>query len=195
MSLSLNAVLGLYIVVLQGSRDSFAYLYEHRGEEISMCSKEIEGYMNELDILVKINHNLMEEINTENIKLYTIYSHMRTKNKEIADMVRLASKITNIDELLLVALINSESSFVVGVKHSLDYVVGLGGINTKYWKYPVDTVEEQIFATALVLQRLLELSNGNYLDALHYYKGRSPLGLRQAEHVLKLYYSYKDDAP
>lgn len=187
----LICVLIVYIMILQGSKDTYSYLLEHREEEIRIYVSKIEDYQRTIDNLHKINQVLISEINSENVKLLNIYLHMHTADKELANVVRLASKVTGVDELLLTALINTESAFVVGVKHSLDYVVGLGGINTKYWRYPVNTPEEQIFATALVLKKLLELSKGDYLNALHYYKGRSPLGLRQAEYVLRLYDSYK----
>ena len=108
-------------------------------------------------------------------------------NKNIAKAIYTyqASKAYNIDSKLLTTLINSESSYKANAKHSLDYVSGLAGINSRYWTIPNKSIKEQIFAGAYVLRHYLY--KGDTLKALTAYKGISNLGRRQAKDVYNKY--------
>lgn len=110
-------------------------------------------------------------------------------NKNIAKAIYTyqASKAYNIDSKLLTTLINSESSYKANSKHSLDYVSGLAGINSRYWDIPNKSIKEQIFAGAYVLRHYLNRYKGDTLKALTAYKGISNLGRRQAKDVYNKY--------
>ena len=112
---------------------------------------------------------------------------MGTKDFKKAVYTLEASKEYEVNPLLLTHLINSESMYKERVKHSLSYVKGLAGINERVWKIPNTTPKEQIFAGAYVFKIYLDKYKGNELEALHGYKGRSPLGKRQALLVYKKY--------
>lgn len=82
----------------------------------------------------------------------------------------------------------SESSFKP-CKHKLKGVVGLYGINTQMWNdtcpYNPKTDRGNIFSAAWIMRYYLDLSNGNYLEALSHYKSYTPLGKKYAKQVLK----------
>ncbi|WP_086226418.1 transglycosylase SLT domain-containing protein [Campylobacter devanensis] len=117
----------------------------------------------------------------------TIYTNMYNKNIAKAIYTYQASKAYNIDSKLLTTLINSESSYRANSKHSLNYVSGLAGINSRYWNIPNKSIKEQIFAGAYVLRHYLNRYKGDTLKALTAYKGISNLGRRQAKAVYKRY--------
>lgn len=117
----------------------------------------------------------------------SIYNNMGTKDFKKAVYTLEASKEYEVNPLLLTYLINSESMYKERVKHSLSYVKGLAGINERVWKIPNTTPKEQIFAGAYVFKVYLDKYKGDELEALHGYKGRSPLGRRQALLVYKKY--------
>lgn len=119
--------------------------------------------------------------------LINIYLNMGTKDITKAVYTLEAAKIHNVNPLLLTHLINSESMYKERVKHSLSSVKGLAGINERVWKIPNRTNKEQIFAGAYVLRVYLDKYQGNEVEALHGYKGRTPLGRRQALLVYKKY--------
>jgi len=82
-------------------------------------------------------------------------------------------------------LIKSESGFKT-VRHSLNYVVGIAGINTKVWTdLPANPCTEKgnIECAAYILS-VYHKKHKNYLLALKAYKGWSALGERQARLVL-----------
>lgn len=119
--------------------------------------------------------------------LMNIYSNMGTKDITKAVYTLEAAKTYNINPLLLTHLINSESMYKEKVKHSLSSVKGLAGINERVWKIPNKTSKEQIFAGAYILRVYLDKYKGNEVEALHGYKGKTPLGRRQALLVYKKY--------
>ena len=122
----------------------------------------------------------MNEINV-------IYSKMRNKDIDLAEITYRAAREYDIDAGLLTALINSENEFSTKTKHNNPTVSGLGGINAKYWKIPNKTYEEQIYATAFILSYYLTKYNGDYMKALTAYKGISDSGRVRARQVLKEY--------
>ena len=102
--------------------------------------------------------------------------------------MRLAN-VYNLDVSIFAALIYSESSYNVNIKHALPYVVGLSGWNLKWWTYADLKQREsrdQLEAGARTLRFYLDKHNGDYKQALWSYKGRGKngLGLRQAKAVL-----------
>ena len=104
--------------------------------------------------------------------------------------MRLAN-VYNIDVSIFAALIYSESSYNVNIKHALPYVIGLGGINLKahpHHRHRAFTPKGNLEAAAMELRWHLDKHNGNYLQALWSYKGRGAkgLGLRQAHNVLNI---------
>lgn len=132
-----------------------------------------------------LNYNLPKPHYLQEFK--TIYTNMYNKKIEKSVYTYQASKAYNIDSKLLTVLINSESSYRANSKHSLDYISGLSGINSKYWNIPNKSIKEQIFAGAYVLRHYLNRYKGDTLKALIAYKGISNLGKRQAKDVYKRY--------
>lgn len=82
----------------------------------------------------------------------------------------------------------SESSFNQNCRHDLSYVIGMYGLNTKANKFPYNPQDTRgnIWSAAYKMRELLDRADGNYEDALTYYKGWSDLGRRQARHVLSI---------
>jgi hypothetical protein len=64
------------------------------------------------------------------------------------------------------------------------------GINTRYHNAGI-TVKDNIEAGANELANDLIKSKGNYIRAVWLYKGKTPLGLRQANHVKSIYENIK----
>lgn len=62
------------------------------------------------------------------------------------------------------------------------------GLNTRANSFPFDPYDTRgnIWSAASYMRALLDRTNGNYEDALTYYKGWSSLGRRQAKHVLSI---------
>ena len=83
-----------------------------------------------------------------------------------------------IDPIVFIALVYSESSFEVDKKHSLPYVIGLCGVNTRIWHFTdlnVKTIDGNLEVGARILRHYLDRSKENYLQALWSYKGRGVL--------------------
>ncbi|CUU91942.1 transglycosylase SLT domain-containing protein [Campylobacter hyointestinalis] len=167
----------------------FAYTNKKNYEiEVKELQLEIK-HLKEIDLrLQQVIDNLIVKQHFLDINVTKIYNNMLNKNYTYASYVYKASKLNSLDPLLLTSLINSESSFLPSVKHSLPHVKGLAGINHKYWNIPNDTVEEQIHAGAIVLKHYLDRYNNDYLKTLIAYKGISNLGRKQA---LLVYSNYK----
>lgn len=121
-----------------------------------------------------------------------IYASMLNKDLTMAEYVQRAAKEFSIDPLLLTSLINSETGFDTAKTHKNEQVSGLGGIHSKYWKIPNKTVEEQIYATAFVLNYYITKNNGNIIKALTAYKGTSPTGRNRALAVYNAYMNIKE---
>lgn len=130
------------------------------------------------------------EVNTQ-IEKRRIYETMENKSLDMADIVYRAAKEYNIDPLLLVLLINSESSFNPNVKHNHPEVTGLGGIHHRYWKVPNETIEEQIYATAKVYSTIASKYD-NIVDGLKAYKGWSKVGENRAKALYSKYINIKE---
>lgn len=157
--------------------------YKSRISLLERDNSSLESKMNEL---MEFNTQLMSiRINRLN-KLNDVYRYMNKKDRSLAEIVVNAANEYELDPLLLTALINSESSFDTTAEHKLKYVVGLGGTNTRYWEYPVDTPQQQIHATAIILKFYLDKYE-DIVKALKAYKGWSPKGERQAKLVYKKY--------
>jgi len=110
--------------------------------------------------------------------------------KPLAQEVIRLSTIYNLDWRIFAALINSESSYNINIKHNHPQVIGLSGWHTGFWEYPdLDrkNLKHQLEAGARTLSVYLQKSKGNYKRALWCYKGlgANGLGLRQAKQVLK----------
>lgn len=130
------------------------------------------------------------EVNTQ-IEKRRIYETMENKSLDMADIVYRAAKEYNVDPLLLVLLINSESSFNPNVKHNHPEVKGLGGIHHRYWKVPNETIEEQIYATAKVYSTIASKYD-NIVDGLKAYKGWSKVGENRAKALYSKYINIKE---
>lgn len=121
-----------------------------------------------------------------------IYASMLNKDLTITEYVQRASKEFSLDPLLLTSLINSETEFNSAKVHKNNQVSGLGGIHSKYWKIPNKTIEEQIYATAFVLNYYITKNNGNVIKALTAYKGASQTGKNRALAVYNAYMGIKE---
>lgn len=130
------------------------------------------------------------EVNTQ-IEKRKIYEIMENKSLDMADIVYRAAKEYDVDPLLLVLLINSESSFNPNIKHDHPEVKGLGGIHHRYWKVPNETVEEQIYATAKVYS-IIASKYDNIVDGLKAYKGWSQVGENRAKALYSKYITIKE---
>lgn len=187
-SVILSAIVFLS-VCLNFALIDFAYTNKENYEiKIKELQVEIK-HLKEIDLrLQQVIDNLISKQHFLDMNVTKIYNNMLNKNYTYASYVYKASKLYSLDPLLLTSLINSESSFLPSVKHSLPHVKGLAGINYKYWNIPNDTVEEQIHAGAIVLKHYLDRYNNDYIKALTAYKGISNLGKKQA---LLVYSKYK----
>lgn len=121
-----------------------------------------------------------------------IYASMLNKDLTMTEYVQRASKEFSLDPLLLTSLINSETEFNSAKVHKNNQVSGLGGIHSKYWKIPNKTIEEQIYATAFVLNYYITKNNGNIIKALTAYKGVSEIGRNRALAVYNAYMNIKE---
>lgn len=121
-----------------------------------------------------------------------IYASMLNKDLTITEYIQRASKEFSLDPLLLTSLINSETEFNSAKVHKNNQVSGLGGIHSKYWKIPNKTIEEQIYATAFVLNYYITKNNGNVIKALTAYKGASQTGKNRALAVYNAYMGIKE---
>lgn len=107
--------------------------------------------------------------------------------QDITSLIVDASRHYNVDPRLIANLIKSESNFRPNISHSLPQVRCMSGINLKAHPkvlYNPDTITGCIFASAEVLSKYIEDSDGLTL-ALTKYKGFSPLGHTQAKQVIK----------
>nr|DAD71097.1 MAG TPA: lysozyme [Podoviridae sp. ctiuS14] len=121
-----------------------------------------------------------------------IYANMLNKDLTMTEYVQRASKEFSLDPLLLTSLINSETEFDPTKVHKNNQVSGLGGIHSKYWKIPNKTIEEQIYATAFVLNYYITKSDGDIIKALTAYKGVSEIGKNRALAVYNAYMNIKE---
>lgn len=121
-----------------------------------------------------------------------IYASMLNKDLTMTEYVQRASKEFSLDPLLLTSLINSETEFNSAKVHKNNQVSGLGGIHSKYWKIPNKTIEEQIYATAFVLNYYITKNDGNIIKALTAYKGISQAGQSRAKLVYEKYFNLKE---
>lgn len=138
-----------------------------------------------------LNSQIKQDI-TRFQEMNKIYASMLNKNLTIAEYVQRAAKEFAIDPLLLTSLINSETEFDTAKVHKDEKISGLGGIHSKYWKIPNKTVEEQIYATAFVLNYYITKNNGNIIKALTAYKGVSSTGRSRALAVYETYMNIKE---
>ena len=183
-------LVSLKLFVVVSERESYRAIEKILVSENQKLVSKVQLLENENLILNGVIEKMIEIENSRGTEILKILSSMNKKNISYAENVYYAGKIFDIDSLLLTALINSESSFVENVKHKNEQVIGISGVNTKYWKLNLDTIENQIFASAYIMRCFIDISNGDVFDALVRYKGKSPLGKRQAEFVWKLYKLY-----
>lgn len=116
--------------------------------------------------------------------------YSKIKKIQLAKDIFLSSKKNNVDPILLISLIQSESSFDNTVKHGLNYVIGLGGCNLKQHPEYINRVnnqKDQIEVTAELISYYLEHHDGNNLYALKAYKGWCKVGTQRALAVIKNY--------
>ena len=143
----------------------------------------------------KTQATLRQQLATEKSISESLYQ----ENKDLAEEVVLRQDITSLivdaarsyklDPMLLAKLIKSEGNFRPNPKHSLPYVVGPAGINTKAWKKTLhnpNSYAGNIYTSAEILSYYMSTSDSLTL-ALTRYKGLSPLGFSQAKQVVKDY--------
>ena len=157
--------------------------------------RQLEKDYNDMSERERVLESLLDafidiEVNTQ-LEKRKIYETMENKSLDMADIVYRAAKEYNVDPLLLVLLINSESSFNPDVKHSNAEVKGLGGIHHRYWKVPNETVEEQIYATAKVYSTIASKYD-DIVDGLKAYKGWSQVGENRAKALYSKYINIKE---
>lgn len=141
----------------------------------------------------KTQTRLKQQLATEKEISESLYK----ENKDLAEEVVLRQDITslivdaarsyNLDPALLAKLIKSEGNFRPNPKHSLPYVVGPAGINTKVWKKTLHNPHSyagNIYTSAEILSYYINTSDSLTL-ALTRYKGLSPLGFSQAKEIVK----------
>ena len=149
------------------------------------AKKELETLRSMLDIQIAKEATRFIETNK-------IYEVMLNKDLNTADIVYRAAKEFDLEPILLTVLINSESEFDINKTHKNSQVSGLGGIHSKYWKIPNKTIEEQIYACALVLNYYLTKYEGDVIKALTAYKGISQAGQARAKLVYEKYFNLKE---
>lgn len=177
-----------FILAIYLSIDSI----NRRDTTIKELTNDINTTTQILEVSTMLNNYLVNAEMNRVKEVNKIYSIMHTKDLTKAEITQRAAKEYDIDSLLLTVLINSESSYKDTVKHNHQEVKGIGGIHTKYWKIPNETIEQQIYASALVLRILLDKYEGDILKALKAYKGWSDLGERRAKKVIADYNSVKE---
>lgn len=141
----------------------------------------------------KTQATLRQQLETEKSITESLYQ----ENRDLAEEVVLRQDITslivdaarsyNLDPMLLAKLIKSEGNFRPNPKHSLPYVIGPAGINTKAWKntkHNPHSYVGNIYTSAEILSHYMTTSDSLTL-ALTRYKGLSPLGFRQAKEIVK----------
>lgn len=160
--------------------DQYKLIEIHNQQLLSEYNERLERKNDEIETLKSIIQKMLENDVLQKERIINVYNVMTKKNMEFAKIVHFASNMYNIDEKLITLLINSESHFVEDVKHKVHYVVGVSGINLRYWKFNVESIEAQILACAHIMRIFLDMHNGDVLEALTAYKGKSPLGRRQA---------------
>lgn len=150
--------------------------------KVDQTFKEKDRLEQELNITKEIADIATAKLLTQQIHIADVYAHMTNKELSLADHTYRAAKEYGIDPLLLTLLIDSESEYDVNVSHKANSVIGLGGINLKYWKLPNDTLEEQIYAAAMVYAHYFDKYQ-DPIKALTAYKGISELGRKRAKLV------------
>lgn len=126
--------------------------------------------------------------------LVTVVSRYRDDrtSKYIAKEILSACQEAKVkDPLKFAALVESESGFNHFVTHADSRVIGMCAINTRYYKAG-SNASENLHYGAKIFADNLKRANGNYYQALAYYKGNVPLGQRQARAVMKKYYQLKN---
>lgn len=132
---------------------------------------------------LEVANNIAAEYITENETL----ANEVVLRRDITSLIVDAARSYNLDPMLLAKLIKSEGNFRPNPKHSLPYVVGPAGINTKAWKntkHNPHSYVGNIYTSAEILSFYLEDSDSLTM-ALTRYKGLSPLGLKQAKEIVK----------
>lgn len=160
-------------------------------ERVKATEKVIETEEQLYTLAGILDSQLKQDI-TRFQEMNKIYASMLNKNLTMAEYVQRAAKEFMIDPLLLTSLINSETEFDTTKTHKNGQVSGLGGIHSKYWKMPNKTVEEQIYATAFVLNYYTTKYNGDVIKALTAYKGVSSTGRSRALAVYESYMNIKE---
>lgn len=189
--------------ILAGVISSTIYIYysnklQDQSIELARINENqwrLEESYNDMSERERVLESLLDafinvEVNTQ-IEKRRIYETMENKSLDMADIVYRAAKEYNVDPLLLVLLINSESSFNPNVKHNHPEVKGLGGIHHRYWKVPNETIEEQIYATAKVYSTIASKYD-NIVDGLKAYKGWSKVGENRAKALYSKYINIKE---
>lgn len=166
---------------------SLLYLLLDKHLELEHYKRANTSLNEDKEILSNALYFLLDKEAKEQIETERLLELMHNKNYDLAKSTQRAAKEYKLDPIMLTILINSESSYNPKAKHSLDYVKGLGGVNTKYHSYPLNTSKEQIYASAIIFKTYLDKYQGNYLAALTAYKGISKEGRARAKEVYELY--------
>ena len=119
----------------------------------------------------------------ESLVIHNYVKHIEQYNVEDAKTISISlvkwAKEYNIDAILVLSIIESESMFKSNTKHNS--VIGLGGIHKNFWKKTLaeygldelDSIDSQVRAVFLVVKNISSIYKTNdYLEILHYYKGR-----------------------
>lgn len=168
----------LFSMLVVVENESYKVIEKILIEENSNLELKIQSLEVENKQMKQIIKEMVEQESEKSSKMLKILKNMHRKNISYSEIVYYAGKLFDIDGLLLVALINSESGFVENIKHKNSSVIGISGIHTKFWNVDLSTIENQIFAGAYVLKTFIDICDGNVLDALVLYKGKSALGKR-----------------
>ena len=141
----------------------------------------INNYKQDNAILVELSEALIDYTTAVNEEIQL--------RQDLTSLIIDASRAYNIDPKLFAINIKSEGNFRPDPKHTLPYVKGSAGINTKAnnkLKHNAHSYVGNIYASAEILARYIETSDSLTL-ALTRYKGLSPQGFSQAKEVLKEY--------
>ena len=145
--------------------------------------KEANTELTTLKAKLKVEADINEALYQEN----KVLANEIVLRQDITSLIVDAARSYNIEPKLLAKVIKSEGNFRPNPKHSLPYVVGPAGINTKVWKKTLHNSHSfvgNIYAGAEILSHYMEDSDSLTL-ALTRYKGLSPLGLSQAKQIVK----------
>jgi len=137
-------------------------------------------------IIIPINMNIAVMEDTTISKNLERLGAPKERINELSSAIRLASRETNINENLILALMYTESSFNPNARS-----YGNGGKYKGLMQTPTASfiyADVDALHGARILKDKLRITDGRLLDALALYKGgRNKVAYRQAQETLNLY--------